>query len=68
MLFLTELAYGVASSIVKAVCYALGIGFISTLLNLVNLLFFVLVVIGIINAASGKAKELPVIGRIQILK
>ena len=68
VLFLTELAFSLASSIVKAVCYALGIGFISTLLNLVNLLFFVLVVIGIINAASGRAKKLPVIGQIQIIK
>ena len=28
----------------------------------------VLAVIGIINAAGGKAKELPVIGKFQILK
>lgn len=68
VLFLVELVYGVASSIVKAVFYALGIGSMAILLNLVNLLFFVLVVIGIINAASGKAKELPVIGQIKILK
>lgn len=68
VLFLVELAYSLASSIVKTVFYAMGVGFIPTLLNLVNLLFFVLVVIGIINAASGKAKELPVIGQIKILK
>ena len=68
VLFLVELVYGLASSIVKTVFYAMGIGSIPVLLNLVNLLFFVLVVIGIINAASGKAKELPVIGQIKILK
>ena len=33
-----------------------------------NLVFLVLAVIGIINAANGRAKELPVIGKIKLLK
>lgn len=36
--------------------------------SLVNIAFAVLTVIGIINAAKGTAKELPVIGKITILK
>ncbi len=36
--------------------------------GLVGLVAFVMTVIGIINAANGKAKELPVIGKFRILK
>ena len=36
--------------------------------SLVNIAFAVLTVIGIINAAKGTAKELPIIGNIKILK
>ena len=43
-------------------------GLISTLLGLVNILFVVLAIMGIVNAAGGKCKPLPVIGKIEILK
>ena len=36
--------------------------------SLVNIAFAVFTIIGIINAAKGTAKELPVIGKITILK
>ena len=36
--------------------------------SLVSIAFAVLTVIGIINAAKGTAKELPIIGNIKILK
>ena len=42
--------------------------FIATLFSLLGIVFLVLVIIGIINAANGKAKELPVIGKYRILK
>lgn len=35
---------------------------------MVSIAFAVLTVIGIINAAKGTAKELPIIGNIKILK
>ena len=35
---------------------------------LINLVCLVLAVLGIVNAANGKAKELPVIGKITLLK
>lgn len=38
------------------------------LLGLVNLVFLVMLVIGIMNAVNGRAKELPVIGKFKILK
>ena len=34
----------------------------------VGILIIVLAIIGIINAVQGKAKELPIIGKIKILK
>ena len=40
----------------------------SILLSVIGLLFFVLMIVGIVNAASGRAKELPVIGKIRIVK
>ena len=36
--------------------------------GLVQVLFVVWMVIGIVNAAKGRARELPIIGRIRILK
>lgn len=36
--------------------------------SLISLGIFVLVILGIVNAASGKCKELPLIGKIRIIK
>lgn len=41
---------------------------LGTLLNLVNIVFLVFAILGIVNAAQGKAKELPIIGKIRLLK
>lgn len=38
------------------------------LFDLIGILFIVLVIIGIVNAGSGKAKELPILGKLRILK
>ena len=38
------------------------------LLPLLNLAFLVLAIFGIINAAQGQMKELPVIGKFRLLK
>lgn len=46
----------------------LGYGLIITLLSLVWILFSVLAILGIVNAVNGKEKELPIIGKIKILK
>jgi len=42
--------------------------FIASIFSLLGIVFLVLAIIGIINAANGKAKELPVIGKYRILK
>lgn len=41
---------------------------IDIILGLVGLVFLILAIIGIINAANGQAKELPLIGKIKLVK
>lgn len=48
--------YSVISAILGLIGFALGIAFL------------VLMILGIINAASGKAKELPILGKIKLIK
>ena len=70
MLLITMVSYWIIEQILNAVFFAIwwGLGSIfSILLNLVYVLFVVYIVLGIVNAAKGEAKELPVIGRITIL-
>ena len=48
-----------------------GLGFgvvLAWIFGLISIVFLILAVIGIINAAKGKCKDLPVIGKIRILK
>jgi len=70
VLFLALIAYniieGILSSILLAISWSLY--FLTTILGLVSIVFAVLAIIGIINASKGKAKELPVIGKIKLLK
>jgi uncharacterized membrane protein len=71
LLAIAEIAYGIVYGILTAIFYAISFwlgALFSTLLGLVWIVFTVLVIIGIINAANGKAKELPVIGKFRILK
>lgn len=70
VLFLTEMAYAIAYRILIFV-----FGFIPIIgrlmvvtLSIPSLLFLALAIIGIINAAQGTGKELPIIGKITILK
>ncbi len=42
--------------------------FLSFVSSICSLFVFVLAIIGIVNAASGKMKPLPIVGKIQILK
>lgn len=70
MLLITLAAYGVLEHILNRVFYAIwwGLGSIfSVVLSLAYLVFLVYIVLGIVNAAKGEAKELPIIGKITIL-
>lgn len=70
VLAITEIVWWIAQSILSSILFAISwrLGFISTILGLVNIAFLVLAIIGIVNAAGGKAKELPIIGKFRILK
>lgn len=74
LLLILSIAYSavsnVARGIVNLVFGFLPIvpGLISLGLSLLGLFPVILMVLGIINAASGKAKELPFIGRFRLLK
>lgn len=71
VLLLAEIIWSVASGIVVGVFNAISesIGdIVSMLTGVIDLLLVVLAIIGIVNAVKGRAKELPVIGKITILK
>lgn len=78
-LLLAEIAYAVLSAILSAIIktphYIYGVyygsytpGWLSTILWLISIPIFIVAVIGIMNAANGRAKELPLIGKFKILK
>lgn len=71
VLVIASVAYGIVAAILGAIFYAISFSFgaiMSTILYIPYILVTVLCIIGIVNAAQGKAKELPLIGKIKILK
>ena len=70
ILFLCEIIFAVANMIQSAIFAILGpLVLLWTLVAaLVNIAFLVLLILGIVNAAQGMAKELPLIGKFRILK
>ncbi|HNX14127.1 MAG TPA: zinc-ribbon domain-containing protein [Oscillospiraceae bacterium] len=69
-LFLAEIAFSIVEWILIAIFWAISwkLGSImSTVLGLLWLAFTVLAIIGIVNAAKGEKKALPVIGKLHIL-
>lgn len=71
VLAISEIAWGIIYGILTAIFFAISFwlgSIVSTLLGLVWIVFAVLSIIGIVNAAGGKVKELPIIGKIRILK
>lgn len=71
VLFIAEIIWGIVYGIISAILtFALSIlgTVISGILGLVSLGFLALLIIGIVNAATGKAKALPIIGKIILIK
>lgn len=71
VLFLAELIYMVIQRVLVRVSFLLfwRLGLLMTgVLNLLWLGFIAFLVIGIVNVCDGKAKELPVIGKIKLIK
>lgn len=66
ILFILEIAVNIVGAILGFIPV---IGWIlSIIIYLANILFLVLAILGIINAANGAEKELPFIGSFRILK
>lgn len=69
VLFIADILVGIATGIISGVFSAIKLGFISSIISsLLGLAVLALAIMGIVYAAQGKAKELPVIGKIKILK
>lgn len=82
VLLITEVIYGVLQAIILAILNAAlndslyGLVYkvspvytvFSVIFGLLWLVFAVVAIIGIVYAATGKAKELPIIGKFKILK
>ncbi|MGN0478029.1 MAG: zinc-ribbon domain-containing protein [Hominenteromicrobium sp.] len=75
LLLLVSAAYSIVTRIITRVLDLIFGGFLAFIPNtfsaaasLIGLIFVVLMVLGIINAATGKAKELPFLGRFRLLK
>lgn len=63
VLFLFDIAVGIVSGIMAFIPF---VGLIIS--SLLGLAIFVFMILGIVNAATGKASELPLIGKIRIIK
>ncbi len=72
ILFILNIVLGIVSGILGAILGAIlgDIGvLLSTLLgSLISIVTLVLMILGIVNAVTGKMKELPLIGSFRILK
>ena len=70
ILLIMDVILGVLISVLSAIFIAISwrLAFISTILNLLWLPMLGLHILGIVNASSGKAKELPLVGKIKLIK
>lgn len=70
VLAIANAAWIIVEIILSTILFAISwrLAFMSTILALVNIVFFVFAILGIINAANGRAKELPIIGKFKLLK
>lgn len=80
VLFITGIGINIANFIISIILgiltaipgvgwiFAILIPIISLVVVVIGILLFVCMIMGIINAAQGQAKELPVIGKFVILK
>lgn len=78
-LFLIEIAYAVVAAILRSVIrtpvsfYGINVGYttpgwLNAILTLASLAISALSIVGIVYACQGKAKELPVVGQVKIIK
>ena len=69
-LLIAAILYGITYSILGSILIAISwrLVFLTSILSLLSLVFLIPCIMGIVNAANGKAKELPLIGKFRILK
>ena len=67
IIFLTDIALGIIRRIDKLL-YIPVRGLINLVCLVIYIALFVFMIMGIVNAAKGRAKEIPVIGSISIIK
>lgn len=71
VLFIACVVVGLAGSVLQAIAVVLGFLFlalVNVLFTAVGLVLLALIIIGIVNACQGKAKELPLIGHFRFIK
>ncbi len=70
LLLIAAVAWGIVYSIINSILLAISwrLYTVSSIIGILSLVFFVLFIIGILNASNGRAKELPVIGKFKLLK
>ena len=70
VLLIASANFGVVRWVLSEILFAISwrLYFVTVIISLLGLVFLAVAIIGIVNAATGKAKELPVIGQIRILK
>ena len=71
VLFLTDVVGGIIVgilSVILAFIPVLGVILIALISGAYSIGLLVLLIIGIVNAATGKAKELPIVGKIRLIK
>ena len=72
VLFLADIVggiiIGVFTGILTVAGGLIGLTIAGIISGIIGLCIFVFMILGIVNAVTGKAKELPVIGKIRILK
>lgn len=70
ILAIIEIIWWVIEGVLSTILFFVPIvgPIVIALLGLVNIPFLVLMIVGIVNAVTGKAKELPLIGKIRIIK
>ncbi len=71
LLLILSIAGAIVLSVITSIMAIISwrlFGFISLLYSLFGLAILALVLYGLVNGLSGKAKELPVIGRYRIIK
>lgn len=70
VLLIVAICYGIVYGVLTGLATMLSsvLGMILSILGLGTLAFTALAILGIVNAATGQAKELPIIGKYRLLK